>query len=1194
MSPTIYALLVGINDYVGGVPSLKGCVNDVKRMLEFLRERTIGGDYVLDAMMLTSGDPTNATEQKPTRNAVIDAFRSHLTKAKKGDIALFYYSGHGSQEKTPQWFRKLEPDGLDETLVCYDSREEGQWDLADKELAILIEEVARKDPNILVILDSCHSGSGTRNVSGTNIRLHDQDSRMRSLDDFLPEVKNAVEHWFDDKAAEEQDSRTGNWIYLPQGRHVVIAACRPEETAREKLMPNGEVRGILSYYLLDTLQQVGPTLSYRDVISRTSTSVHNLIRDQNPLIAATVSDDENKPFLGGAIVEQLPYYDLVYEVAEQNWFIRAGAIHGLLQPDGDETTYLAVFPLGQHIEPGIDMETAIGTVKVNEVQAGKSRVQWAADNVSPETDQTYKAVVVATPLSSVTVQLMGDDLPALERLNEVLVKSLIVRVVNNAAEAHVQVNADQSDKVYRLKRAGDLESLNVVIPKEATSSATNTAIATVEHMAQWMQILNLQNTQSQLPTDAVRMEIYRYYPETQKSELLDDQASIRLKYDPKQSPKGVPIQIRLIHANEYKAPLYCMLVDLTDDFEVTVDHLFGSGIWLEPGQETWVSGKSGEPFIYAYVPKKLLDQGISKTQDVLKLIVSTDESDVKLLRQDALEVVAAPNRIVIKPVVKKLPPSSLHRLLQRVHTRATGEEEVSGKLSDWRTSQALLTIVSQEATLIESDRDTTLAEGVTIQAHPILKAKAQLVQFDEGKRDTGNLSLPAVFRFNTNLGEPFNFRPGRGGDAGASVIVLNDVESAQAVTPEQPLIILAETQLNENEAVLPFAFEMGNEKESGLYIPLGVGVLKDGAVRIQLDRLPKPKAESDSRGIMGSVKLFFQKVIIEKIGPEKFGVDMPNAKLAAVTIIDGRLVSDDSPITLVQKVRDAKRILLYIHGILGDTRGMVQSAYELRAEATNSTTRLADSYDLVLAFDYENINTPIEETAQNLKRALAKIGLTPDHGKTLHVVAHSLGCLVLRQFVERDNGSKFVNKAVLVAPPNAGSPWATIQDYVLIGLGAVLTGITTSIWPPSLIPALLATLAAVEKVDVTLDQMKPGSPFFKVLNASEDPGLSYAIIAGNTSQIMYDKLPTDVEAAEQTVFERLIRRLGSPETVHQLLDLAFFNDANDIAVSVKSMVSLPSYYPLQIPPVEVACDHNSYFTTEVGLSAIVKALQDEG
>ena len=81
MSHTIYALLVGINDYDGGVTSLNGCVNDVKSMAEFLRLRTQGGEFELAPLILTSGDRDNAAEVKPTRQAVIDGFRNHLCQA---------------------------------------------------------------------------------------------------------------------------------------------------------------------------------------------------------------------------------------------------------------------------------------------------------------------------------------------------------------------------------------------------------------------------------------------------------------------------------------------------------------------------------------------------------------------------------------------------------------------------------------------------------------------------------------------------------------------------------------------------------------------------------------------------------------------------------------------------------------------------------------------------------------------------------------------------------------------------------------------------------------------------------------------------------------------------------------------------------------------------------------------------------
>ena len=128
--------------------------------------------------------------EQATREAVIDGFRGHLAGAGPGDVTLFYYAGHGSQEQAPEQFWHLEPDRLDETLVCYDSRTPGCWDLADKELARLIDEVTDRAGHVAVILDCCHSGAGTRGelAEGVTIRRAPIDGRIRPLDSFLAGV----------------------------------------------------------------------------------------------------------------------------------------------------------------------------------------------------------------------------------------------------------------------------------------------------------------------------------------------------------------------------------------------------------------------------------------------------------------------------------------------------------------------------------------------------------------------------------------------------------------------------------------------------------------------------------------------------------------------------------------------------------------------------------------------------------------------------------------------------------------------------------------------------------------------------------------------------------------------------------------------------------------------------------------------
>jgi uncharacterized caspase-like protein len=120
------------------------------------------------------------------REAIIAGFRRLRQQARENDVVLFYFSGHGSQQQAPPELWHVEPDRLNETLVCWDSRLEGSWDLADKELAGLLAEVAESKAHILVILDCCHTGSGTRGESrALGVRGAPPDERQRPWDTFF-------------------------------------------------------------------------------------------------------------------------------------------------------------------------------------------------------------------------------------------------------------------------------------------------------------------------------------------------------------------------------------------------------------------------------------------------------------------------------------------------------------------------------------------------------------------------------------------------------------------------------------------------------------------------------------------------------------------------------------------------------------------------------------------------------------------------------------------------------------------------------------------------------------------------------------------------------------------------------------------------------------------------------------------------
>src|SRR4051812_10324152 len=152
--PKVFALLVGIDVHRRPELSLQGCVNDVRLAAGLLRERIAG-----DALAIRT-----LCDEQATRAEIIRLFRGHLGAAGAGDVALFWFSGHGSTGPLPEEIWYTESSAMCQTSVCHDSRD-GVPDLYDKELAILVHEVLATGARMVTINDSCHSRSAMRGVS---------------------------------------------------------------------------------------------------------------------------------------------------------------------------------------------------------------------------------------------------------------------------------------------------------------------------------------------------------------------------------------------------------------------------------------------------------------------------------------------------------------------------------------------------------------------------------------------------------------------------------------------------------------------------------------------------------------------------------------------------------------------------------------------------------------------------------------------------------------------------------------------------------------------------------------------------------------------------------------------------------------------------------------------------------------------
>lgn len=1158
MSRTIYALLVGIDAYPPPVRPLNGCVNDIQRMHDLLQERVGYGSDRFEPLVLTNA--------QATRQGIIDAFRSHLGQAGAGDVTLFYYSGHGSQAPSPPEFWPLEPDRLDETLVCVDSRSPNGWDLADKELARLLAEVAESDAHVLVILDCCHAGSGTRAPEiEVRVRRAPRDDRQRPLDTFIVSAEAAAELGNSTRSLE-----TGSgWTLQPRGRHVVFSACRAEEEAKE-LSIGGESRGVFSYYLLDTLQRAGRHLTYRDLCKRVNALVRSKVAGQTPLLEASETADLDRSFLSGAVSPRPAYFTLSHD-AKLGWIIDGGAVHGIAPVQGEETTDLALFPFDAQLDERNALAGAIGAARVTSTLAHASRVAVSFFDGKPSIDQTYKAVVTALPLPPLRITIEGEG-AATERVRAALAAtgpeqpgSLLVAEAEGVDTAELRLLG--RDAGYRIVRVGDSFPLAVDVPGTDEAAAA-LAVARLEHIARWMRLVDLANPASHIDTDAVEVHFYRVAPDGELAELTPDDGGIRLAYTYGDGQWHAPrFKIRLTNAGNRR--LYCALLDLTQEYEIISEILLGSGAWLDPGQNVWALG--GAP-LYGEVPRRLWEEGMVETHDLAKLIVSSAEFDATLLAQDALPVTLDQARSLF-PTEPRGQMNTLNRLMNRVRTRRVRRQpEPAEEYVDWTASEISVTFVRPQAAVdvAGQGRHPSLGSGVTLQGHPRLKAKARLTSLVEAGRSLGTLALPSLLREDPTVSQPFQFSISRSGEPGLSVLELFDVENRQAVTSTQPLVLQASVPLAPSEHVLPVAYD------GEFFLPLGTVQPSQAGVTIRLDHLPAPTAAGGHQDLNGSIRILFQKFVGD---PWRWEAAYP--VLAATSLGKDGLLSAAVDVDAVRaRVAQAGRIVLVIHGITGDTRGMALTALR-------HLTAADDAGALVLAFDYENIDTPIEETARALKERLAAVGLGPNHGKDLTVIAHSVGGLVSRWFIEQEEGEAVVQHLVMCGTPNEGFPWPTIQTWATMVLGIGLNNFSTMTWPAQVLASLQG---AIEAAGVTLDQMLPDSDILEILAHSPDPGVRYTVLAGNASLVPAALQPSDGGAGSP--IERLLDRLSPQTLLHGTTALAFFGRPNDMAVSVESMGQISPARSPQPTVVTVACDHLTYFSAqgEVGPSATARFL----
>lgn len=634
--PTLHALLVGIDGYPQPVPPLVGCVNDVTAMTETLTARVPPGD--LDLRVLTN--------EEATRAAVVDAIRSHLPGRGADSVALFYFSGHGSQQQAPPELWTIEPDRRNETLVLVDSRSPGGWDLADKELSGLFARVAESVGHLLVVLDCCHSGDGTRDANGSvRLRLAPEDPRARPWDSFLPDASTPGPP--DHRGPVR--TRTG-WSTRVGANHVLLAACRSGETAKE-LTIGGRGRGALSAALERALRDHSNELTYREIHRFVTAGVLARVEDQHPQLETGDATDLDRAFLGGVLPARP--MQLTLSRLPDGWSIDAGAVHGVPEPIGEDTTELAVYALGDETDGAPLAEAAVTSVLPD-----RSLV-----DVVPDLDPgfVYRAVVRTIPLKPLDVAIVGESAgtEALEAA-AAAADTTLIQVTSDPSVAELVVRALPDG--FAITRPGVTRPL---VPVVAGQHREERTIAALERVARWLRLSSLNNPATRLSPGSMRVEV------TSESGRLTEDGRLEIAYAGERAPT-----FTVTITNTTPQPLWCALLDLTETYGIFTDAFPAGSTCLEAGTSRAI-GLTGQ------LSDQLWDAGTVQVTDHLKIITSTLEFDPRSLEQPELDVDVPRSGPVLRGGGD--PTSTLGEMLVRVATRSAHQRTAPSGVADWRT-----------------------------------------------------------------------------------------------------------------------------------------------------------------------------------------------------------------------------------------------------------------------------------------------------------------------------------------------------------------------------------------------------------------------------------------------------------------------------------------------------------------------------
>jgi hypothetical protein len=842
----IFALLVAINNYdQAEIKDLAGCLNDLEGIEQSLESycRTCN-DSKLHKLVLK--------QKEATRQAVIDGFRL-FDHANDQDVCLFYFSGHGAHIDAPAEFWN-EPDQKLEAIVCH--VENGNDNLLiDKELSFLIAKAQEgKEVHFVVITDSCHSGSNTKDNAFT-VRSVPPNINTREIDAYLGRS---------DYAEIKDESGTVVRLSPPVGKHFKLGACTSSELAKEKPLGNdGRTRGVFTYAMLQVLKDNGYGISYSTLITKARIKAQALTKDQSPQIETIRLHPQecSCTFLNGLLKDVRPVFQVSY--GSDQWEINVGHIYGIQKHDA------AI------LEDGRDVE-------IREVFVGHSVLDFGS-LAFYDRERIYDATIrsqARKKLNLVFAPGSSED-----------AKAVFLALLDETKPNTIEVGADRAidyvihavDNVLALTHPEGKTPVFSRISGQGKAEA-RLFLKILEQIAEWHHIISIANADSTIGEDEIAIELRivenphrQQNPDTASATRIEDWRGENVfRYHFDDTAAGEPwhppaFRLSIVNRSNrefWVSALYCGTGYIFDRTHYTSTSFSITNQFLEKehlerkGQVAKMTDELNDPNTNRYIEYESIqlsvlddyfDQGYNEIKDIIKIFVSTDEIDTMSYNMVGI-------------------PIDTQGILAE---RPGDEGPVRPSQPDWRTVEIPITILRPRDEGVLNVRQDKSLYGLTIVGHPAFSARIVLSTVEEFIRSTKlttdgerassgrtsegsghciHMPRPEIVYGNDNV-STIELTNGLGDIEGAAVIEFYRTKGVEFINNKQPLLFRVDDKrlgVDETRKLMLVGYSAAKREFFAL------GTMNDNR-EIEVDLLPDP-SPSLIHGLGKSIKLLLLSV----------------------------------------------------------------------------------------------------------------------------------------------------------------------------------------------------------------------------------------------------------------------------------------------------------------------------------------------